>query len=113
MSERVIGLTVVAVGTALPELATSMVAAFKKESDIVVGNVVGSNVFNIVGIIGTTAIITPISVGGRFTADLIIMLAYSLLLLPILRMGFTISRMEGGVLLTTYVGYVAWISIVR
>lgn len=106
VSEAFIGLTVVAVGTSLPELATSLIAAFRKQSEIAIGNIVGSNIFNILGILGLTAIITPIPVASRFlTFDLPIMIAVSLVLTVLLRRQ-TIGRGIGIVMLVAYGGYV-------
>ena len=102
----VIGLTIVAIGTSLPELATSVVAAFRGKGDIAIGNVVGSNIFNILGILGITALLHPLS-GSSLTAfDLGAMLLSALLILPLLYTGFTLNRWEGGVLVSGYVFYV-------
>ena len=100
-----IGLTVVAIGTSLPELATSVVAAIKKEQDIAIGNVVGSNIFNILGILGVAPLIQPIRAQGISYVDMILMLAVSILLYPIMKSGMKISRREGIVLLAIYVAY--------
>lgn len=106
VSEAFIGLTVVAVGTSLPELATSLIAALRKQSEIAIGNIVGSNIFNILGILGLTAIITPIPVASRFLAfDLPIMIAVSLVLTLLLRRQ-NIGRGIGIVMLVAYGGYV-------
>jgi cation:H+ antiporter len=107
VDEAVIGLTVVAVGTSLPELATSVVAALKGEGDIAVGNVVGSNLFNLLGILGAAALVRPLDAGGIGVADLAVMLGAALLLLPMMWTGRRVSRAEGGVLLAGYVAYVA------
>lgn len=112
MSQAVVGLTIVAVGTSLPELATSVMAALKKEGDIAIGNVVGSNIFNILCILGITAMILPVSQGGITTIDILLMLGLTLLLLPILRSGYIVSRIEGGVLLTIYIVYTAYLVLV-
>jgi len=109
MSQAVVGLTIVAVGTSLPELATSVMAAFKKEGDIAIGNVVGSNIFNILCILGITAMILPVSQGGITMVDILLMLGLTLFLLPILRSGYIVSRIEGGVLLTIYVVYTVYL----
>lgn len=78
MSSLLIGLTIVAVGTSLPELATSVIAAFRKQSEIAIGNIVGSNIFNVLGILGVTALISPIPVEARFlTFDLPVTIALS------------------------------------
>lgn len=103
VSEAIIGLTIVAAGTSLPELATSVVASIKRETDIAVGNIVGSNLFNILCIAGAAGLISPISVEGVRTADLLWMLAISIVLLPLMRTGFKIARWEGAALLAAYV----------
>jgi len=103
VSEAVIGLTLVAVGTSLPELATSAIAAFRRQADVAVGNVIGSNVFNILGILGLTAIVTPIPVNPQMVSfDLWVMLGCALVLLPFLITGWRLSRMEGGIFLAVY-----------
>jgi len=108
-SDVVIGLTIVAIGTSLPELITSIVASYKKESDIGIGNVVGSNVFNILGILGITALIIPISTVGISYIDLGLMLVTAIILLPLSRTGFTITRLEGAVLFLGYAGYIYYL----
>ncbi|MFW5834461.1 MAG: calcium/sodium antiporter, partial [Pseudomonadota bacterium] len=93
ISEAFIGLTVVAVGTSLPELATSLIAAFRRHSEIAIGNVVGSNIFNVLGILGATALIAPIPVAPRFLAfDLPVMIAVSAVLTALLLLRPTIGR---------------------
>lgn len=106
ISDAIIGLTIVAIGTSLPELITSIVASLKKEADIAIGNVVGSNVFNILGILGITAIIIPISSGGISYVDLGVMVFCAVILLPLSKTGFTITRLEGAVLFIGYAGYI-------
>ena len=110
ISEVIIGLTVVAIGTSLPELATSLVAAMRQEVDIAVGNIIGSNIFNLTAIFGTTAVVRPImipeTVLSRELAGVVFM---SLLLLPILRNGWQIKRWEGALLLTAYIGMGWWL----
>ncbi|WP_245829706.1 calcium/sodium antiporter [Thalassospira alkalitolerans] len=106
VSEAFIGLTIVAVGTSLPELATSLIAALRKQSEIAIGNIVGSNIFNILGILGLTAVIAPIPVASRFiTFDLPVMIAVSLVLTLLLRRP-VIGRGIGIVMLIGYAGYV-------
>lgn len=105
VSDAVIGLTVVAVGTSLPELFTSIVATIKKESDIAVGNVVGSNIFNILSILGISALIVPINSAQMSYLDFGVMLVAALILLPLSYTGFRISRLEGAFLLIGYVAY--------
>jgi len=106
LSDAVIGLTIVAVGTSIPELITSIVAAYKKEADIAIGNVVGSNIFNILSILGITAIIIPISSAGISYVDLGIMLIAAIVLFPLSRTDFSITRWEGAILLAGYVVYI-------
>ncbi|NNL31069.1 MAG: calcium/sodium antiporter [Gemmatimonadetes bacterium] len=104
ISQVVIGLTVVAIGTSLPELATSLVAAARQEADIAVGNVIGSNIFNIAAILGTTSVLAPIAIPAQvLTHELPAVLLMSALLVPFLRTGWLISRWEGAFLLLTYV----------
>ena len=107
VSEAFIGLTIVAVGTSLPELATSLIAAFRRQSEIAIGNIVGSNIFNVLGILGLTALIAPIPVASRFlTFDLPVMIAVSLVLAVLLLTRPVIGRGMGGVMLAAYVAYV-------
>jgi cation:H+ antiporter len=110
VSEAVVGLTIVAVGTSLPELATSTVAAAKGEGDIAVGNVVGSNIFNILGILGMAALVRPIAPTGMTVADLGSMLGLAILLLPVVWSGLRVSRGEGALLLGLYAGYTAYLT---
>jgi cation:H+ antiporter len=109
LSEAVIGLTIIAAGTSLPELATSAVAAFRKESDIAVGNVVGSNIFNILGILGFSALLAPINGPGIRPIDIYLMLGVSVALLPLMWTGFTLKRWEGVFLLLIYVSYMVYL----
>ncbi len=104
-SEAVIGLTIVAAGTSMPELATSVVAALRKQTDIAVGNVVGSNIFNLLCIGGITATVEPLRAGGIGWLDLGAMFVASLILIPLMRTGFRLERWEGGVLFAMFVGY--------
>lgn len=108
MEERVIGITIIAFGTSVPELVTSGVAAYRKETDISIGNLIGSNIFNIMAVIGITAIVKPIEVGSNtLNIDMIWMLAIALALLPMLLFGRKINRFKGFLLLGTYVAYIA------
>lgn len=109
LSETVIGLTVVAVGTSLPELATSLVAGWRGESDVAMGNVVGSNLCNLLGILGVVALVRPLAAPDLARADLGLMLALSVVLLPLARSGNRINRLEGAGLLAAYIGYTAWL----
>jgi len=107
ISEAVIGLTVVAVGTSLPELATTVAAALRREADVAIGNVVGSNIFNITGIIGVAALVSPLAVPAEIPGrDLWWMIAASVLLTPYVLMRRSISRLAGGAFLAIYVAYV-------
>jgi cation:H+ antiporter len=106
VSEAVIGLTLVAVGTSLPEFSISIIAALRRHADVAVGNILGSNIFNLLGILGISAILQPLPVHGRILQfDQWIMLASSLLLLVFLYTGRRLSRFEGGMLLLGYVVY--------
>lgn len=109
VSEAVIGLTLVAAGTSMPELVTSIVAAVKKQPDVAVGNVVGSNIFNILGIMGVTSIITPLSAPGISLVDLSAMIISAVLLLPLAWTGKILKRWEGGLLLLGYCLYLWWL----
>lgn len=105
VSDAIIGLTVVAVGTSLPELFTSIVATIRNKSDIAVGNAVGSNIFNILSILGISAIIVPIKSEEMSYLDFGVMLAAALILLPLSYTGFRINRLEGALLLVGYSVY--------
>jgi cation:H+ antiporter len=108
LSEAVIGLTLVAVGTSLPELATSAMAALRRQSDVAFGNIVGSNIFNVLGIAGTTAVVTPIAVPAEIVRlDIWVMLATALLLVVFAVTGWRVSRREGAVFLAAYAAYLA------
>jgi len=108
-SEFLIGLTVVAVGTSLPELVTSIVASIKKESDILVGNIVGSNIFNILAIIGIAAMITSINLSEVNLVDLFVMLFFSVIIFPMSIFNKLISRRKGLFLLIGYVLYILYL----
>jgi cation:H+ antiporter len=106
MSDRVIGLTIVAVGTGLPELVTSVVAAAKRESDIAVANMIGSSIFNLLGILGGAALIHPIRFDPSLAgADLIWLVAITLGIWPILHTGRSVSRWEGALMVGVYAAY--------
>ncbi|MDD3127496.1 MAG: calcium/sodium antiporter [Candidatus Izemoplasmatales bacterium] len=111
VSEAVIGLTIVALGTSLPELATSVVAAIKKEADIAIGNIVGSCTFNILGILGLSGMIVPIKAPGIEKLDLYTMMILAILLLPFMWTRKTISRTEGFVFLSIYALYIVILAI--
>lgn len=112
VSELIIGLTIIAAGTGLPEVATSVVAAFRGERDIAVGNAVGSNIFNILAVLGITGLVTPKGVPiapAVANFDLPVMLAISLLAVPVFFSGFRIARLEGLLFLGLYTAYVAYL----
>lgn len=109
LSEAFIGLTVVAVGTSLPELATSLVAAVRGEADIAVGNVVGSNIFNVLGVAGLASLVRPIQAAGVSWPDLGVMIAVAAVALPMIWTGSRVSRGEGFALCVGYGGYVGWL----
>lgn len=111
VSEAFIGLTVVAVGTSIPELATSLIAALRKQPDIAIGNVVGSNIFNILGILGVTALISSISSAGFSLVDLGVMVAFAAVIWPMARSGLIIGRAEGCALLAGYAGYITYLVV--
>ncbi len=105
MSEAMIGLTIVAAGTSIPELATSLVAAVRKQSDIAIGNVVGSNTFNLLLILGTAGVIYPIETPDINIVDSLFMLGISALLWVFMKIGTKINRVQGVIFLLAYVGY--------
>lgn len=105
--EAVIGLTVVAIGTSLPELVTTVVAAARNESDIAVGNVVGSNMFNLLAILGASATTRPLRTEGIVPGDYLVMVAAAVMLFPLVRSGQRLTRWEAVVLLLGYVAYTA------
>jgi len=108
LSEAVIGLTIVAVGTSMPELVTSVIAARRGQSDIALGNVVGSNIFNILGVLGVTAAIQPVAVAHQIaTLDIWVMLAATVALVGYAMRGGRVTRGQGAVFVMAYVGYVA------
>ncbi|MGS0679948.1 calcium/sodium antiporter [Shewanella sp. 125m-7] len=111
ISEVIIGLTVVAIGTSMPELVTSIVAALKGQSDIAIGNVVGSNIFNVLGILGVTALIHPIIGSEISNLDWAAMIALAVLLLPFAYTGLRIGRREGGLLIAGYLAYIGYIVV--
>lgn len=110
MSERFIGLTIVALGTSLPELVTSITAALKKNADIAIGNIVGSNIFNILFVIGTSAMITPVAYQNQFLVDSIFCVATAmLLLLLVLNKDKKLKRWGGILMLICYAGYFVYL----
>jgi len=114
VSEKFIGLTIVALGTSLPELATSIVAALKKEMDISIGNLVGSNVFNILSVLGAASLIRPIPIPGGFInsgllVDYLVMIFVGFLPWLMMRKTCIVTRRDGIILLVCYIGYVAYL----
>lgn len=110
VSEALIGLTIVAIGTSLPELATSAVAAYKKDVDIAVGNIVGSNIFNVFWILGMSAVINPLSFSPALMSDALVTIAATFLLFIALFIGrrHTIDRWKGACFVALYIGYIAY-----
>lgn len=110
LSETLLGLTVVAVGTSLPELVTSLVAALRRQADIALGNVIGSNIYNILGILGATALVQPIPVPAEILRlDVWVMLAATLALLIVAAARGRIGRVEGALLLSSYLVYLGFL----
>ena len=109
MSERFIGLTIVAFGTSLPELVTSVTAAVKGKTDIAVGNIVGSNIFNILFVVGTTALITPVAYSSAFLVDSIIAVAAALFLFLCVFRNKKLGRLGGILMLAAYAGYFVYL----
>lgn len=109
MSERLIGLTIVALGTSLPELVTSVTAAIKGKADIAVGNIVGSNIFNILFVVGTTALITPVAYGANFMVDSIVAVAAMVLLLLSVVRKKQLARPAGIIMLLGYAAYFVYL----
>jgi cation:H+ antiporter len=108
MSTAVIGLTVVAIGTSLPELATTAIAAYRGHGDMAIGNVVGSNIFNILSVLGITAVVFPVSRGDIGNADLAMFLGSALVLLRFITTGSRMDRWEGAVLFVGFCAYLGW-----
>jgi len=110
VSEHVVGVTIVAFGTSVPELITSVVAAFKKHTDISVGNLIGSNIFNILGVVGITAMVKELPVSMQvITNDIYWVLGISLLVFPLIIIGYKINRLRGFVLFTVYCVYIYFV----
>ena len=106
VSEEVIALSMVAFGTSVPELATTLVASLKGEGDIAVGNAIGSNIFNLLGILGVTALVMPFEAPDIRTFDLTVMLITAIVAMPLMWSGFVLNRIEGGILLFGYAVYI-------
>jgi cation:H+ antiporter len=110
VSPALIALTVIAIGTSLPELATSVVASLKGDADIAVGNVIGSNFFNILAILGLTAVFRPLDRGDITMVDLTVMLIFALMLVPLIMVRNRIGRPEGFALVVAYLAYIGWLA---
>lgn len=111
MSEWLVGLTIVSIGTSLPELVTSVMAAIKKENDIAVGNVVGSNIFNMLLILGFSSLIAPVKINPTAVFDLVFLVVTSIIVLIFALKERKLGRLEGGLLTLMYIGYLAYIII--
>jgi len=111
MSETLVGLTIVAVGTSLPELITSITAAIKKESDIALGNIVGSNIFNILFVLGTASVISPLAVDSKISFDVALLIILTIILLVFSRTSFKVGRREGSFLVAAYLLYMVYIIV--
>lgn len=109
MSETLVGLTIIAIGTSLPELVTSVTAALKKESEIALGNIVGSNIFNILFVLGASAAISPLSIQGEVMTDVVFMIILTIILFIFSRTNYTIGKREGFILAITYIVYLVYI----
>lgn len=115
ISQSLIGLTIIAIGTSLPELATSAVAAYKKETDIAIGNVVGSNIFNIFWILGASAIIRPLPFGSNSNSDIVMLILASLLLFSFMFVGkkMIIERWQGVFMVIAYFIYIIFLILTK
>ncbi|MFA9457040.1 calcium/sodium antiporter [Halalkalibacter sp. AB-rgal2] len=111
MSETLVGLTIVAIGSSLPELVTSITAAMKKHSEMALGNVVGSSIFNVFFVLGLASLITPLTVSSKLIIDLIILLVLTVMLFIFSRTSYTVAKAEGFILTLAYVAYLIYIII--
>lgn len=111
ISERIIGLTIIAIGTSLPELITSVGAARKKHADLSIGNIIGSNIFNVLSILGISSLIIGIKVNFTIFIDYIVMIGFSAALIPVMKSGFIISKKEGYILVTAYLLYLGFLIV--
>lgn len=111
MSEALVGLTIVAVGTSLPELVTSIVASVKKENDIAIGNVIGSNIFNIIFILGLSSTISTLTLDWATLFDMIVMSVSGIIVLLIALFSKKMYRWQGAVMVLLYIGYLVYIII--
>jgi cation:H+ antiporter len=111
VNQAIIGLSMVALGTSLPELITSVVASFRNENDIAIGNAVGSNVFNVLSVLGFSSIINPVSSSGVGYIDLGIMMLFMIAIFPMSKSGFVLKRIEGTILLAGYFAYILYLAL--
>jgi len=112
VSELVIGLTIVAVGTSLPEMVTTLLAVWRGQGEMAIGNIIGSNIFNILGVLGLTAAVYPVAVQrALLVRDFPVMIVLTLLLFPLLRSGFVLGPGKGALFLTIYLGYLALLAL--
>ena len=111
MSESLVGLTIVAVGTSLPELVTSVVASIKKENDIAIGNVIGSNIFNIIFILGLSSTISNLTLDTSALVDMLVMLGSGIIILLISLFSKKMQRWQGAITVLIYIGYLAYIIV--
>ena len=109
LSEALIGLTIVSIGTGTPELATALMAAYRKTADIAIGNAVGSNLFNIMFVVGLAGLIAPMDATGINSSDLYVMFGLTILLLPTVWTGMVLDRKEGFLFVTIYVAYLYYL----
>lgn len=111
MSETLVGLTIIAIGTSLPELVTSISAALKKQSEIALGNIVGSNIFNVLFVLGASATISPLAVNDKVFSDVVFMIVLTVVLMIFSRTNFKIGKREGVVLVAAYIIYLVYIIV--
>ena len=109
LSEALIGLTIVSIGTGTPELATALMAAYRNSADLAIGNAVGSNLFNTMFVLGLAGLVTPLDAKGINSSDLYVMLAVTILLLPTVWSGHVLDRKEGFIFLAIYIGYLSYL----
>jgi len=109
VSDALIGLTLVAIGTSLPELATCIMASVRRQGDVAIGNVLGSNIFNLLAIGGGVSVISPLSIPPEIAGfDIWVMLASAVLLIALMLVGRKLGRIDGALLLILYIGYLNW-----
>jgi cation:H+ antiporter len=111
ISERIIGLTIIAIGTSLPEIITSVGAARKRYTDLSIGNIIGSNIFNVLGILGISSLISSINVNPAIFTDYVVMLGFTIALIPVMKSSFIINKKEGCVLVIAYILYLIFLLI--